>query len=38
LLEKTGQHFIEKIKDKIQYYIADATGFAITLNGEEEYR
>jgi hypothetical protein len=37
LLEKTGQHFIKKIKDKIQYYIADATGFAITLNGEEEY-
>jgi hypothetical protein len=36
LLEKTGQHFIEKIKDKIQCYIADATGFAITLNGEEE--
>jgi hypothetical protein len=28
LLEKTGQHFIEKIKDKIQCYIADATGFA----------
>jgi hypothetical protein len=25
LLEKTGQHFIEKIKDKIQCYIVDAT-------------
>jgi hypothetical protein len=28
LLEKTGQYFIEKIKDKVQCYIADATGFA----------
>jgi hypothetical protein len=28
LLEKTGQCFIEKNKDKIQCYIADATGFA----------
>jgi Transposase DDE domain. len=28
LLEKTGQYFIEKTKDKIQCYIADATGFA----------
>jgi hypothetical protein len=34
LLEKTGQYFIEKIKDKIQCHIADATGFAITLNEE----
>jgi hypothetical protein len=27
-MRKTGQHFNEKIKDVIQYYIADATGFA----------
>jgi len=42
MLEKAGQYFAERNKDKMQCYIADATDFAygniITLTGDEEQR